>query len=156
MRGFARLGRKIRNRPMLGKRALKKTGVPSPPKDARSADFAPFRHAADRVTKSWRKTQRAQDDGLFKKSLCAALRPMFVRASSSAPARAGLSWQRRAYRNLHIQKSGSMRTRRRADKTADWISTPIKRIRACIWLQPSSLALSLEEVARCQHLQFVE
>ena len=36
---------------------------------------------------------------------------MFVRASSAAPARAGLSWQRRAYRNLHIQKPGSMRTR---------------------------------------------
>jgi hypothetical protein len=27
---------------------------------------------------------------------------------------------------------------------------------SCIWLQPSSLAFSLEEVARCQHLQFVE
>jgi hypothetical protein len=59
----------------------------------------PFRHAADRVTKSGRKAQRAQGGGLFNKSLCAALRPMFVRASSSAPARAGLSWQRRALMN---------------------------------------------------------
>jgi hypothetical protein len=32
-------------------------------------------------------------------SRCAALRPMFVRASSAAPARAGLSWQRRALLN---------------------------------------------------------
>lgn len=39
------------------------------------------------------KTQQAQGSGLFNRSWCAALRPMFVRALLSAPAHAGFSWQ---------------------------------------------------------------
>jgi hypothetical protein len=52
-------------------------------------------HASARVTEFGRKHNSRMADYLIKHS-CAALRPMFVRVSSSAPARAGLSWQRRA------------------------------------------------------------
>jgi hypothetical protein len=67
-----------------------KNDVPSPVNTRAPLTAPPFRHAADRVTKSGRKTQRAQGSGLFRKSSCATLRPIFVRASSSAPPRAGL------------------------------------------------------------------
>jgi hypothetical protein len=64
----------------------------------------PFRHTADRVTKSGRKTQRAQGGGLFNKSWCAALRPMFVGASSSAPPRAGLLMAETRLRTSPLEK----------------------------------------------------
>jgi hypothetical protein len=74
----------------------KRPRPPPYPTHARSADYAPVPSRGGPRHEIGAKTQQAQGSGLFNKSWCAALRPMFVRASSSAPAHAGLPWQRRA------------------------------------------------------------
>jgi hypothetical protein len=90
----------------------KESTPPAPPPNARSADEAPFRHAEDRVTNSGRKHNGRRAAGyLMTNRLCPDLRPMFVRASSAAPARTGLMAETRL-RDPESGKADSVRSAR--------------------------------------------